>query len=63
MYRQYLQTLEELQAAVDGAREAAPPEMLTKLMQGMPDRLQKIKGVYVGYIDMHGCAACILSVE
>lgn len=52
VYKQNLQTLQELQAAVDEAWEAIPPVMLTKLMLGMPERLQKVKDLNGGYIDM-----------
>jgi len=52
VYKQNLHTLEELQAAVDEAWEAVPPEMLTKLMLGMPERLQKVKDLNGDYIDM-----------
>lgn len=52
VYKQSLQTLQELQAAVDEAWEAVPPVMLTKLMLGMPERLQKVKDLNGGYIDM-----------
>lgn len=51
VYRQNLHTWDEVQAAVDEAWEAAPPEMLTKLMLGIPGRLQKIKDLYGDYID------------
>lgn len=52
VYKKRLQTLEELQAAVDEAWEALPAEMLTKLMLGMPERLRKVKDLNGGYINM-----------
>jgi len=52
VYKQKCTTLAELQAAVDEAWEAVPDDMLTKLLLGMPQRLEEVTDANGGYIDM-----------